>query len=96
MFSLSLMCSTFIMMNLNVNLFLIYPEFSKFSLSETIFSLILENSQALYYLKEKDIERIYYSLNLLVLELLLTMYRRRIRLPVLLSIRIFVPSGTYG
>lgn len=96
MFSLSLMCSTFIMMNLNVNLFLIYPEFSKFSLSETIFSLILENSQALYYLKEKDIERIYYSLNLLVLELLLTMYRRRIWLPVLLSIRIFVPSGTYG
>lgn len=96
MFSLSLMCSTFIMMNLNVNLFLIYPEFSKFSLSETIFSLILENSQALYYLKEKDIERIYYSLNLLVLELLLTMYRCRIRLPVLLSIRIFVPSGTYG
>lgn len=96
MFSLSLMCSTFIMMNLNVNLFLIYPEFSKFSLSETIFSLILENSQALYYLKEKDIERIYYSLNLLVLELLLTMCRRRIRLPVLLSIRIFVPSGTYG
>lgn len=96
MFSLSLMCSTFIMMNLNVNLFFIYPEFSKFSLSETIFSLILENSQALYYLKEKDIERIYYSLNLLVLELLLTMYRRRIWLPALLSIRIFAPSGTYG